>query len=55
MSNYKVIFSKKASKDIKELTDKKRQKFKQILKTILSINPYSGKHLKGELKGLYSY
>ncbi len=55
MSNYQVVFSKKASKDIKQLTDKQRQKLKQIFGTILTINPYLGKPLKGELRGLYSY
>ncbi|MGK7878796.1 MAG: type II toxin-antitoxin system mRNA interferase toxin, RelE/StbE family [Crocosphaera sp.] len=55
MSNYQIVFSKKASKDIKQLTDKQRQKLKQIFETILTINPYLGKPLKGELRGLYSY
>ena len=41
MSNYQIVVSKKASKDIKQLTDKQRQKLQQIFETILTINPYS--------------
>lgn len=40
MSNYQVIFSNKVTKDIKQLTNKQRQKLKQVPETILSINPY---------------
>ena len=50
MSNYQIVVSKKASKDIKQLTDKQRQKLQQIFETILTINPYLGKLLKGELR-----
>ena len=50
MSNYQIVVSKKASKDIKQLTAKQRQKLPQIFETILTINPYLGKLLKGELR-----
>lgn len=55
MSNYQVLFSKKAQKDIAQLTTKQKIKLKQILQEFLQINPYGGKPLKGKLKGLYSY
>ncbi|WP_223805651.1 type II toxin-antitoxin system mRNA interferase toxin, RelE/StbE family [Pseudanabaena sp. UWO310] len=38
-----------------ELTPKQKNKLKEILENIISPNPYVGKALKGELKGLYSY
>ncbi|MGL5805612.1 MAG: type II toxin-antitoxin system RelE family toxin [Xenococcaceae cyanobacterium] len=55
MTDYQIQFSKKAQKDISQLTDKQREKFKKILDTILKVNPFAGKPLKGKLKGLYSY
>jgi Txe/YoeB family toxin of toxin-antitoxin system len=55
MTDYEIKFSKKAKKDISQLTEKQRQKLKKILDTILKVNPFSGKPLKGQLKGLYSY
>jgi toxin YoeB len=53
--SYLVIFSQKAKKDIAKLTSTQKDKLKIILQEILSINPYMGKLLKGDLKGLYSY
>ncbi len=53
--SYQVIFSQKAYKDIAKLTPQQKDKLKIILQEILSINPYVGKPLKGDLKGLYSY
>ncbi|GBF79972.1 type II toxin-antitoxin system RelE family toxin [Aphanothece sacrum] len=55
MNNYQVFFSKKAQKDINQLTDKQREKLKEIINEVLRVNPYLGKQLKRELKGLYSY
>jgi len=52
---YQIIFSQKASKDIGKLSPKQKEKLKIILQEILSVNPYIGKPLKGNLKGLYSY
>jgi Txe/YoeB family toxin of toxin-antitoxin system len=53
--SYQIRFSQKASKDIAKLTPQQKEKLKIILQEILSINPYVGKPLKGDLKGLYSY
>lgn len=52
---YQVRFSKKAQKDIAELTEKQKTKLKQILEQVIAVNPYFGKALKGKLKGLNSY
>ncbi len=52
---YQIRFSQKASKDITKLSPQQKEKLKIILQEILSINPYIGKPLKGNLKGLYSY
>jgi toxin YoeB len=52
---YQIRFAQKASKDIAKLTPQQKDKLKIILQEILSINPYVGKPLKGDLKGLYSY
>jgi Txe/YoeB family toxin of toxin-antitoxin system len=52
--SYKVLFSKQALKDIKKLTPKFREKLKDIIRTQISINPYSGKTLVGDMKDYYS-
>ena len=52
---YQIRFAKKAQKDIAELTEQQKRKLKQILEQVISVNPYSGKSLKGKLKGLNSY
>jgi Txe/YoeB family toxin of toxin-antitoxin system len=54
MESFQVLFSKQAQKDIALLTLKQKEKLRQITE-ILVVNPYAGKALKGELKGLYSY
>lgn len=53
-SSYQIQFSRKAQKDIRELTEQQKRKLKQILEEVISINPFSGKALKVKLKGLYS-
>ena len=52
---YQIQFSKKAQKDIVGLTSRQRDKLRQILEQVISIDPYLGKSLKGKLKGLKSY
>lgn len=52
---YQVRFTKKAQKDIAELTEQQKTKLKQILEQVIAVNPYLGKALKGKLKGLNSY
>jgi Txe/YoeB family toxin of Txe-Axe toxin-antitoxin module len=54
-TQYQIRFSRKAQKDIAELTEPQKRKLKQILTQVIAISPYSGKTLKGKLKGLHSY
>ena len=53
MKNYKILFSKRAKKDIEKITPKLREKAKHVCR-LLSENPYIGKALMGDLKGFYS-
>jgi toxin YoeB len=55
MEPFTILFSKQARKDIEQLAPKQKAKLQQILQQIIAINPYVGKVLKGDLKGLYSY
>ena len=52
---YEVRFSKKAQKDIAQLSTQQKRKLRQILEEIIAFNPYQGKSLKGQLKSFYSY
>ena len=49
-----VRFTKEAQKDIAKLTPKLKQKLKTIIQDTISINPYEGKKLVGDLAGFYS-
>ena len=53
-SLYQIQFSRKAQKDIRELTEQQKRKLKQISEEVVSVNPFMGKALKGKLKELYS-
>ena len=54
-SRYTLRFSRKAGKDIAQLSNQQKQKLQKILEQIIQVNPYQGKALKGRLKSLYSY
>jgi toxin YoeB len=45
-SKFKIRFSKKAQKDIAELSGQQKQKLKSLLDEVISVNPYAGKSLK---------
>lgn len=51
---YEVRFTKEAKKDIGKLTPKLKQKLKTLIQDTISINPYAGKKLVGDLAGFYS-
>ncbi len=51
---YEVRFTKEAKKDIAKLTPKLKQKLKTIIQNTISINPYAGKKLLGDLANFYS-
>jgi toxin YoeB len=55
MEPFTILFSKQARKDIEQLAPNQKAKLQQIFQQIIAINPYVGKALKGDLKGLYSY
>ncbi|KQC13666.1 MAG: toxin of toxin-antitoxin system [Desulfuromonas sp. SDB] len=51
---YRILFTKEAIKDIEKQSPKIIKKLKEIIKNQISIEPYSGKKLVGDLKGFYS-
>jgi len=51
---YEVRFTKEAKKDVDKLTPKLKKKLKSIIQDTLSISPYRGKKLVGDLTGFYS-
>lgn len=55
MTDYQIVFSKKAQKDIAQLTSQRKAKLQEILQQVIAINPQAGKRLKGNLSGFYSY
>lgn len=54
MIPYEIRFTKEAKKDVDRLTPQLKTRLKQILVNTISVDPYSGKHLVGDLKGFYS-
>lgn len=52
---YKILFTKRAVKDLADLSVKEKARLKKILENVISLNPYLGKKLVGDLKGNYSY
>ncbi|NEO03062.1 MAG: type II toxin-antitoxin system mRNA interferase toxin, RelE/StbE family [Moorea sp. SIO1F2] len=51
---YEVRFTKEAKKDVAKLTPKLKQKLKTMIQDTISINPYAGKKLVGNLAGFFS-
>ncbi len=51
---YQIQFTKKAQKDIQQLSPKLKSKLKDILQNKIAISPKSGKALIGDMKGYYS-
>jgi len=51
---YEIRFSKEAVKDIKKLSPKLKNKLKEIILNKISLEPYTGKKLIGDLIGFYS-
>jgi len=54
-SPYTLRITHTARKDIEKLTPKLKQKLKDILENVISVDPYEGKKLLGDLAGSYSY
>ena len=54
MALYEIRFTKEALKDVRKLSTRLTTKLKQIIENKISVEPYSGKKLVGQLKGFYS-
>lgn len=52
--DYEVRFTKEAKKDVDKLTPKLKKKLKQIIQNTITVSPYKGKKLVGDLAGFYS-
>ena len=55
MSKYAIVIAPRAKKQIDSLPEIIKSKIARVLIDILADNPYIGKPLKAELRGLYSY
>ena len=53
-SDYKILLTKTAKKDVATLSPKLKEKLYSILTLKIAKNPYSGKKLLGDLAGSYS-
>ena len=51
---YRVEITRRAQKDIAQLTPKLKKKLRDILVNRISANPFDGKKLVGELDGFWS-
>jgi addiction module RelE/StbE family toxin len=51
---YRVVFARRAAKDVEQLPPKLRQKLKDIVENRLAVEPQSGKKLVGQLSGYRS-
>jgi len=54
MGAYDIRFTKEAAQDVQKLSPQLTKKLKDILQNLISLEPYSGKKLVGQLKGFYS-
>jgi Txe/YoeB family toxin of toxin-antitoxin system len=51
---YEIRFTKEAKKDVDKLSPKLKQKLKKIIQEQITLNPYEGKKLVGDLTGFFS-
>lgn len=54
-SGYEIRVTRRAEKDISQLTPTLRRKLYEILTEVLAQEPFQGKKLVGDLAGSYSY
>ncbi|MDY6839522.1 MAG: type II toxin-antitoxin system mRNA interferase toxin, RelE/StbE family [Thermodesulfobacteriota bacterium] len=54
MALYEIRFTKEAVKDVEKLSPRLKKKLKEIAVNLISVEPYAGKKLVGDLKGFYS-
>lgn len=55
MSVYKIVIAPRAKKQIDSLPQDIKSRIGDVLINVIAKNPFIGKALKAELKGLYSY
>jgi Txe/YoeB family toxin of toxin-antitoxin system len=51
---YEIRFTKEAKKDVDKLSPKLKEKLKKIIQEQITLNPYEGKKLVGDLTGFFS-
>ena len=54
-ARYEIRISARARKDIEKLSPAMKKKLRDILEEVITVNPFGGKKLIGELLGSYSY
>lgn len=54
-ARWDVRFTSQAKRDVDRLAPKLKDKLRDILLEVLTVNPYEGKRLLGDLRGSYSY
>ena len=52
--SFEIRVTHKAEKDIRKLSPKLREKLYEILTEVISVDPFQGKKLLGDLEGSYS-
>jgi mRNA interferase RelE/StbE len=52
---YRIVIAPIAKKQIDSLPENIKSRIGNVLTAILSVDPFKGKALKAQLKGLYSY
>ena len=55
MKRYEIVIAPRAKKQIDNLPEHIKSKIGNTLHNIIALNPFIGKPLKADLKGLYSY
>ena len=55
MKHYEIVIAPRAKKQIDRLPEHVKSRIGNTLLKVLSVDPFIGKPLKADLKGLYSY
>ena len=55
IARWEIRFTKQAKKDVEQLPPKLKDKLRDIILEVLTLNPFEGKRLLGDLSGSYSY
>ena len=53
--HYQILITRQAEKDIRKLSPKLKDKLYDILTEVISVDPFQGKKLIGDLEGRCSY